>query len=202
MRPEKTTIVSDVKERIQNSPFLLIADYSGMQVKHFEELRTRLAGAGANIQVVKNSFVKIAAKEAGLPELNGALTGQTAIVTGESDIAAAAKILKTFVAEFQRPPVKAGILDNAVLSAEQVAAIAELPSRDVLLAQLLGVLLAPATKLVRTLNEPGASLARVLKAKADASPAEVAAPAAAPAAEEAAPAEAPAAEATPEAPAA
>ena len=168
MRPEKSTIVADVQAKLKNSPFLLVADYSGMQVKHFEELRTRLSAVNAEIHVVKNSFIKRAARDLGLPELNGALAGQTAMVTGESDICAAAKVLKTFVAEFTKPPVKAGILDNAILSAEQVQALADLPSKEVLQATLLGVLLAPATKLVRVLNEPGASLARVLKAKADA----------------------------------
>lgn len=168
MRPEKASIVADVQTKLKNSPFLLIADYSGMQVKHFEELRTRLAAVGAECHVVKNSFVKRAIKDLGLPELNGALTGQTAMVTGESDICAAAKVLKTFVAEFTKPPVKAGILDNTILSAEQVQALADLPSREVLQATLLGLLLAPATSLVRVLNEPGTSLARVLKAKAEA----------------------------------
>jgi large subunit ribosomal protein L10 len=167
MRPEKATIVSDVKDRLAASPFAIIADYSGMQVKHFEELRTRLAAAGSQCHVVKNSFVKRAAKELGMPDLNDALAGQTAVVTGESDICAAAKILKTFAAEFQKPTVRGGILDNAVLTVEQVGALAELPAKDVLQGQLLGVLLAPATKLVRVLNEPGASLARLLKAKAE-----------------------------------
>ncbi len=84
MRPEKTTIVADVQAKLQKSPFLLIADYSGMQVKHFEELRNRLGGVGAECRVVKNSFVKRAVKELGMPDLNGALTGQTAVVTGEA----------------------------------------------------------------------------------------------------------------------
>lgn len=168
MRPEKATIVSDIQSKLQKSPFLLIADYGGMQVKHFEELRTRLAGVGAECHVVKNSFVKRAIKDLGLPELNGALSGQTAMITGESDICAAAKVVKTFVSEFTKPAVRAGILDNAVLSADEVKVLADLPSKEVLQAKLLGLMLAPATKLVRTLNEPGASLARVLKAKADA----------------------------------
>jgi large subunit ribosomal protein L10 len=168
MRPEKITIVADLQAKLKASPFLLIADFSGMQVSHFEDLRTRLAGANAEIHVVKNSFLKRAIKELELPELNGALTGQTAMVTGESDICGAAKILKTFAAEFTKPAIKAGILDNAILTTEQVLALADLPSKDALRAQLLGLLLAPATKLVRTLNEPGASLARVLKAKVDA----------------------------------
>jgi len=111
-------------------------------------------------------MLRLAIKELELPELNGALTGQTAMVTGPSDVCAAAKALKTFQAEFTKPELRAGILDNAVLSADQVKALAELPSREVLQAQLLGLLLSPATKLVRTLNEPGASLARLLQAKA------------------------------------
>lgn len=168
MRPEKATIVADVQAKLKKSPFLLIADYSGMQVKHFEELRTRLSAVGAECHVVKNTFVKRAVKELGLPELNGALSGQTAMITGESDICAAAKVLKTFVAEFEKPPVRAGILDNAVLTAEQIKSLADLPPKEVLQAKLLGLLLAPATKLVRVLNEPGASLARILKAKAEA----------------------------------
>jgi large subunit ribosomal protein L10 len=167
MRPEKATIVADVQAHLQKSPFAIIADFSGMQVKHFEELRTRLGAAGAKIQVVKNSFIKRAMTELGLPKLNGALAGQTAVVTGESDICAAAKILKTFASEFEKPTIKAGVLDNAALSADQVKALADLPSKEVLQATLLGLLLAPATRLVRVLNEPGASLARILQAKAD-----------------------------------
>jgi len=167
MRPEKASIVADVQEHLKKSPFAIVADFSGMKVKHFEELRTRLGAAGAKCQVVKNSFIKRAMAELGLPKLNGALAGQTAIVTGESDICAAAKILKTFAAEFEKPVIKAGVLDNAALSADQVKALADLPSKDVLQATLLGLLLAPATRLVRVLNEPGASLARLLQAKAD-----------------------------------
>jgi large subunit ribosomal protein L10 len=168
MRPEKTTIVADIAAKLNQSPFLLVVDYAGMKVPHFEELRKRLAESGAQLHVVKNTFLRIAIRDLNLPELNGALEGQTAMVTGESDICAAAKVLKAFVAEFERPPVRAGILDNAILTGDQVRALADLPPKDVLRAQLLGLLLSPATKLVRTLNEPGASLARVLKAKADA----------------------------------
>jgi large subunit ribosomal protein L10 len=167
MRPEKATIVADVKQRLHESPFAIITDYAGMKVTHFEELRTRLAGAGAECHVVKNSFVKRAAAELSLPELNGALAGQTAIVTGEADICAAAKVLKTFAAEFEKPTIRAALLDNALLGAGQVLELADLPSKEVLQATLLGLLLAPATRLARVLAEPGASLARLLKAKAE-----------------------------------
>jgi large subunit ribosomal protein L10 len=166
MRPEKVTIVEDLQAKLNASPFLFVADYTGLRVDQFSELRNRLAGAGAECKVVKNTFLRRAAKDAGLPEL-AELKGQTAIIVGEKDVAAAAKIIKSFAAEFQKPVVKGGVIDNAVVSTEQIKAIADLPAREVLLAQLLGVLQAPATKLVRVLNEPASSLARLLKAKAE-----------------------------------
>ena len=168
MRPEKTLIVSDIREKLQASPYLLIVDFTGMKVPHFESLRTRLADAGARISVVRNTFLRIAAAELKMPELSDLLAGQTAMVTGDTDICAAAKVLKTFAAEFKKPTVRAGVLDNAALSADQVAVLADLPSKDVLRAKLLGLLQTPASQLVRVLNEPAASLARVLKAKGDA----------------------------------
>lgn len=171
MRPEKPTIVEDVKLRLANSPFLIIVEYGGMNVDHFAELRTRLSGAGASITVVKNTFLRRSIKDAGLPELDAHLTGQTAFVVGEKDICASAKIIKTFASEFEKPKIRAGILDNSILETAQVLALADLPSKEVLQAQLLGLLLMPATKLVRTLNEPGASLARVLAAIAEKAPA-------------------------------
>jgi len=167
MRPEKPSIVEDIRSKLSGSPYLLVADYTGMKVGHFAELRRRLSEAGAECHVVKNTFLRIAVKEIGLPELNGALTGQTAMVTGEKDICAAAKVLKSFAAEFEKPVVRAGILDNALLDAAQIKALADLPPKEILQGQLLGLLLSPATKLVRTLNEPASSLARLLKAKMD-----------------------------------
>ncbi len=179
MRPEKPTIVEDIKLRLTNSPFLIIVEYGGMNVQHFAELRTRLGGVGASVTVVKNTFLRRSVKEAGLPELDRHLTGQTAFVVGDKDICAAAKILKTFSAEFTKPTIRAGILDNQILETEQVLALADLPSKEILQSQLLALLLTPATQLVRTLNEPAASLARVLKAigeKMHSTPAAAAAP--------------------------
>jgi large subunit ribosomal protein L10 len=166
MHPDKATIVEDLQSKLNASPFLFVADYTGLKVDQFAELRTRLWNAGARCHVVKNTFLRRAAKAAGLPELTE-LKGQTAIVVGEKDVAAAAKVLKNFTAEFKKPEVKTGVVDKLVVSKEQIAAIADLPSREVLLATLLGVLNAPASKLVRVLNEPASSLARLLKAKAE-----------------------------------
>ena len=166
MHPAKATIVEEIVGRLSSSPFLFVTDYTGLRVDQFSELRTRLFGVGARFHVVKNTFLRRAVAEAGLPELAD-LKGQTAIVVGDNDVAAAAKVVKVFAAEFKKPTIRAGIVDRLVVSAEQVSAIADLPARDVLLATLLGVLQAPASKLVRLLNEPASSLARVLQAKVD-----------------------------------
>ena len=166
MRPEKASIVSDLAEKLNRSPFVLVTNYQRMKVDQFGDLRNRLAPAGAEVRVVKNSFLKRAMSDSGLPDVADKLSGQTAIVMGERDIAPVAKILKTFAAEFKIAALKIGVIDKSVLSAQEIEALADLPSREVLLAQLLGLLMSPATKLVRLLNEPGASLARLLSAKA------------------------------------
>jgi len=167
MRPEKASIVSDLSEKLSRSPFLLVTDYQRMKVDQFGELRNRLAPAGAEVHVVKNSFLKRAMADSGMPDVADKLTGQTAIVMGENDVAPVAKILKLFAAEFKIATLKIGVVDKAVLSTSDVEALAELPAREILLAQLLGLLQAPATRLVRILNEPASAFARLLKAKAD-----------------------------------
>ena len=204
MRPEKASIVSDLSEKLNRSPFLLVTDYKQMKVDQFGELRNRLAPAGAEVRVVKNSFLKRAMADSGMPDVADKLTGQTAIVMGEKDVAPVAKILKAFAAEFKIAALKIGVVDKAVMSTTDVEALAELPSREILLAKLLGLMLAPATQLVRVLNEPASAFARLLAAKGekgDAAPAAEAkkeeAPAEAAPAPEAKAEEAPAAEAAP-----
>ena len=167
MRPEKASIVSDLSEKLNRSPFLLVTDYKQMKVDQFGELRNRLAPAGAEVRVVKNSFLKRAMADSGMPDVGDKLTGQTAIVMGDKDVAPVAKILKLFAAEFKIAALKIGVIDKAVMSTADVEALAELPAREILLAQLLGLFQAPATRLVRVLNEPAAAFARLLKAKGD-----------------------------------
>jgi large subunit ribosomal protein L10 len=166
MRPEKASIVSDLAEKLNRSPFVLVTDYQRMKVGQFGDLRNRLAPAGAEVRVVKNSFLKRAMSDSGLPDVADKLSGQTAIVMGARDVAPVAKILKTFAAEFKVAALKIGVVDKSVMSAQELEVLADLPAREVLLAQLLGLLMSPATKLVRLLNEPAASLARLLNAKA------------------------------------
>ena len=167
MRPEKASIVSELSEALKRSPFVLVTDYRGMKVADFGELRNRLAPARAEVHVVKNHFLKLAMADSGFPEVGDQFVGQTAVVTGEADVAPVAKIFKTFATEFKLAALRVGFVDRAVLSTAELETLAELPTREILQAQLLGLLLSPATRLVRLLNEPGAALARLLSAKAE-----------------------------------
>lgn len=167
MRAEKANLTKEYLERLNESPFFIVVDYQGLKVDHLTELRSRLRGVSAEVHVVKNSIFQIAAKEAGVGEFNGALAGMVAVVTGEKDISAAAKVVKNFGAEFDRLKVHFGYLDNERMAAEELARLADLPPMEILRAQLLGVLSAPASKFVRLLNTPASQMARVLQARVD-----------------------------------
>lgn len=167
MRAEKKILTKEYLTRLNASPFFIVVDYRGLKVGHLTELRKRLNKAGAEIHVVKNSIFRIAAQEAGVADLNGSLAGQVAVVTGQKDISVAAKVVKTFGAEFDKLKVHFGFLSNKRLAQAEILALADLPSLEVLRGKLLGVLNAPATKLVVLLNTPASQLARVIKAKAD-----------------------------------
>ena len=184
MRPEKQNLTKEDLARLNGSPFFIVVNYKGLKVSHLTELRKRLNKAGAEIHIVKNSIFRIAAKEAGVGELNGALAGQLAVVTGQRDISTTAKVVKTFGSEFDKLKVHFGFLNNQRLEQPEILTLADLPSIEVLRAKLLGLLNTPATQLVTLLNTPASQMARLLKARAEklgetaAAPAEAAAPAA------------------------
>jgi large subunit ribosomal protein L10 len=165
MRPEKQNLTKEYLARLNASPFFIVVDYKGLTVGHLTELRKRLTKAGAEIHVVKNSIFRLAAKEAGVGDLNGSLTGQLAVVSGQRDISTAAKVVKTFGAELDKLKVHFGYLNNQRLEQASILTLADLPSIEVLRGQLLGVLNAPASKFVRLLNTPASQLARVLQAR-------------------------------------
>ena len=167
MRAEKQNISAEYISRLNNSPFFIVVDYQGLKVGPITELRKRLHKAGAEMHVVKNSIFQIAAKEAGVAELNGALAGQIAVVTGQKDISAAAKALKTFAADNDKLKIKFGYLNNARMEQADILTLADLPSIEVLRSKILGVINAPAQKLVTLINTPASQLARVIKAKSE-----------------------------------
>ena len=154
MNPDKQIIITGLLERVNASPYLIVIDYTGLKVKQFNELRNRLFGIGAACIVAKNSYMRKVLTEAGLPDIGDSLVGQTAFITGECEVFAAAKVIKNFEKEFKKPEMRVGILGNAVLDTEKLKAIADIPSREAVLSQLLG-----------TINEPAARIARVIKNK-------------------------------------
>src|SRR6185436_6167482 len=139
MRLEKASIVSDLSEKLKRSPFVLVTDYQHMRVRDLGELRNRLAPTGAEVHVVKNNFLKRAMTDSGFPDVSDKLIGQTAVVTGQKDVAPVAKIFKKFSAEFKVAALKIGLVDRSILSTTDLEALADLPSREVLLSQFLGV---------------------------------------------------------------
>jgi large subunit ribosomal protein L10 len=167
MRAEKQNLTKEYLARLNASPFFIVVNYQGLKVAPMTELRKRLTAAGAEVHVVKNSIFRLAAKEAGVAELNGSLAGQVAVITGKKDVSSAAKVVKNFNAEFDKLKIRFGYLNNNRLESADLVALADLPSIEVLRGKLLGVLQAPATKLVVLLNTPASQLARVLQARVD-----------------------------------
>src|ERR1700722_14788591 len=167
MRAEKQYLTREYAARLNASPFFIVVDYKGLKVGPMTDLRKRLNKAGSEIHIVKNSIFRLAAKEAGVADMNGSLTGQMAVVTGQKDISAAAKVVKNFNAEFDKLKIKFGYLNNNRLESPDIIALADLPSIEVLRGKLLGLLQTPATKLVALLNTPASQLARVLQARVD-----------------------------------
>ena len=167
MRAEKQLLTKEYAARLNASPFFIVVGYTGLKVSHLSELRKRLTLAGAEVHVVKNSVFSVAAKEAGIAELNGSMAGQLAVVTGKKDISSAAKAVKNFAAEFDKLKLKFGYLNNHRLDEASILALADLPSLDVLRAKLLGLFNAPATKLATLINTPAVQLAQVIKAKSE-----------------------------------
>jgi large subunit ribosomal protein L10 len=165
MRAEKQYISNEYLARLNASPFFIVVDYRGLKVGPITELRKRLNKAGAEMHVVKNSLFRLAVKEAGVADLGATLAGQLAVVTGQRDVSSAAKIVKSFSAEFDKPKVQFGYLKNQRLESADIMALADLPSIEVLRGRLLGVIMAPATKLAAVINAPATQLVRVLKAR-------------------------------------
>ncbi len=182
MRPQKQLIVEDLKKQVGASPFVIVTEYKGMTVGHFAELRKRLRGAKAEYHVAKNTMLRHAFKTAELPDFDPNFGGMTAVVVGndKADLGAVAKVLKQFGKEFEKPKFKVGSLGKKALSADEISAMADLPSLDVLRAQLIGLLQTPATRIAVVLGAPASQIARVLKAHADKA-GEAPAPAVAPA---------------------
>jgi len=167
MRVEKQYITTEYVTRLNASPYFIVVDYKGLKVGPITELRKRLHKAGAEMHVVKNSLFRLAVKEAGVADLGTTLAGQLAVVTGQRDVSSAAKVVKTFGVEFDKPKIRFGYLKNQRLESADIMALADLPSIEVLRSRLMGVFMAPATQLAVVLNTPATQLVRVLSARVE-----------------------------------
>lgn len=197
-RPEKVSVVKEVKAKIENSDAALLTEYRGLTVKQLADLRATIRSNGGEYKVYKNTLVRFAVRDLDIADIEQSLTGPTAIAFVKGDAAAVAKSLRDFSRANPNLIVKGGILGDKALSAADATALADLPSREVLLAQLAGMLAAPMSQFASVLQALPRNLAYGLQALADKGGASDAPTASAASAE--APASAPeaAAESTPE----
>jgi large subunit ribosomal protein L10 len=164
---EKVQLVAAIKQDFEAADAVWVVDYRGLTVKQSEQLRGLIRKNEASFKVYKNSLTELALREVGLPSLDSVLSGPSAFVFVSGDPVATAKVLKDFAKANQALEIKGGLLSGAVVTADQIRAIADLPTRDELLAKLLGTLMNPMSGLVRVLNGPAEKFVRTLKAVAE-----------------------------------
>jgi large subunit ribosomal protein L10 len=203
-RPEKVAVVDEVRERLESSSAVLLTEYRGLKVSELAALRRTLSAAGGDYKIYKNTLVRFAVRDLGLEGVEELLVGPTALAFVEGDAAAVAKALRDFSRTNPNLVLKGGLLGSKALSADDARALADLPSREVLLARIAGGLAAPMVQFAGLLQALPRNMAYGLKALIDQkvaggeapAPAAETEPEAAPAAEaDETPAEAPVAEA-------
>ena len=143
IRPEKVETVDEVKARVETTSTAVVTEYRGLTVTEIQQLRKQLRGLGADYKVFKNSLVRRAITGTSVEPMTEFLVGPTAIAFVDGDVSAVAKALKDFAKESPKLIIKGGVLDGKALSLSDLVALADLPSRDVLLAQLAGLSASP-----------------------------------------------------------
>ena len=164
-RAAKRELVTNLHQVFKNTGVLVVAHNTGMVAAQSADFRKRVKDAGGSVKVAKNKLAQLALKDTDSEKLSGLMKGPT-ILAYSKDPIAAAKIAVTYAKGNDKLVILGGAMGKTILDAKGVKALAELPSLDELRATLIGLLLAPATKIARTIKEPGAQLARVIQAKA------------------------------------
>ena len=152
IRPEKVAMIAALKETMKNAKGAVLTDYRGIKVAQDTKLRRKMREAGVQYSVIKNNMASIAAKEAGIEGLDDYLKGPLAMVSSDKDPVAAAKLISEFIKENRIMEIKGGLVEGTVIDAEGVKALANLPSREILLARLLGSMQSPITGFVTVLQ--------------------------------------------------
>jgi len=163
-RAEKTENVAALTDDFAKASVAVLAEYRGLTAGQMNKLRRVVREADGRCRVTKNRLAKRAIGGSRYASLGDMLTGPTALIIGFKDPVAIAKLAVKFAEELPKLEIKGAVLDGQVLPPAEVKALATLPSREVVMAQLLGLLQAPATQLLRTLNEPAARVARLVDA--------------------------------------
>lgn len=166
-KERKEELVAQYEAWMKESKALILTEYTGLTMPQMDELRAKARETGAEFHVIKNRLAKRVFEAAGL-DTKDLFTGSTAFGIGFEDAPGVAKAIKDLGKDMPALQIKGGFMDDRLLTADQVIALAELPPLPVVRGQLLGVINAPASKLARTIAEPGRSLAQVIKAHADA----------------------------------
>ena len=144
----KKAVVAEIKEKLAAAKSVVLIDYRGLTVAEVTELRNQCRKAGVEYAVLKNTMVSLAAKEAGIEGLDDYLKGPTAVAFGMEDAVAPAKVLTEFIKKTKKTEVKCGLLDGQILDAAGVEALAAIPSREVLIAKIMGSMMSAVSKFV------------------------------------------------------
>jgi len=160
-------MVADYVDKVSRSPVMILADYRGLTVANVTDLRQRLRAQNSGFHVIKNSLFALALQESGVEVPPDRLDGPLAVGFSYGDPSAVAKVLLDFARETQILQVRGAILSGQFVGAEQVRAIADLPPREIVLAQLVGTLQGPMSTLVSTITAPLREIAQVLRARSE-----------------------------------
>ena len=162
-RDEKDVVVADLQQKLEGASAFYLTDFTGLNVKQITQFRARLRKQGVEYVVVKNTLAKRALEALELPDVAGFFSGPTGLVIGREDAVAAAKVLSDFAREFgDRPAVKVGVVDRKSFGPEQVKQLADMPPREVLLAQIAGGLQAPMARLAGGMAQLMSGFARAV----------------------------------------
>ena len=166
-RDQKTDIISELNETFSKAKFAVVADYRGLKVTELEKLRKNLRENDAQIQVAKNTLLRLAVKGTPYEGLSDAFSGTTAVAVGFKEPVGPSKVLTAFASEFNAFYIRTAVLDGTILSADDVVALSKLPSREELLGKLLGTMSAVPTGFVRVLSAVPQKLLYALSAIKD-----------------------------------
>ena len=159
---EKEKVVTEIRERIKDSRLIILTTFSGLDVEKITNIRNSLREVGGRYQVVKNTLIKRAARETVLESMEKYFQGPLAVIFSDGDPIKPCKVLREFTKDHTQVEIKGGILDNKVISLDEIKELAVLPSREILLAQFFSLLKSPQQKIVMVLGGVPQKLVRVL----------------------------------------